>query len=85
MNYMIQVVKLYLEDNKSVSKEELKQNHYRAGESLALARIVADAARSAYFSKRNESHDLCCYPDEDGCDAKRSIQSYNKLLQEVNK
>ena len=83
MNYMVQVVKMYLTDTKSVSKEELKQNHFRAGEALALARVVADAARSAYFSKHNESHDPY-HPDEDGCDAKCAINSYHKLVQEQN-
>lgn len=81
MSELIEVVEKYLTNTESVSKKDLLSNYVKATEAVSLAKIVAEATRSAYFSKLNESHGPY-HPDEDGCDAKCAVRSYNKLVKE---
>ena len=79
MNATIQFVKMFLNDKSSVTVDELKKNSLRAAHDLDVALLVASAAKSAYYSKYNVSNDPY-HPDEDGCDAKFSVQAYEKMI-----
>ena len=76
MNATIQFVKMFLNDKSSVTVDELKKNSLRAAHDLDVALLVASAAKSAYYSKYNDPY----HPDEDGCDAKFSVQAYEKII-----